>query len=117
MIWTRINLKKQFFIDVFEVTQKQNEITMRANPSEFKGDMRPVEKVRWINIRGSNKGIQEMYIEDPKGPAVGSSRILRGGSWNDAARTCRSSQRIRGDAGGGWIYDGFRLACSAETEK
>ncbi len=50
---------------------------------------------------------------DPKGPASGDIRVLRGGSWYDLARLCRSADRS-----GSWPGDrisncGFRLCCSA----
>jgi len=50
-------ITKPFYIGVFEVTQKQYEMVMKGNPSEFKGDMRPVERVSYADIRGSNKGL------------------------------------------------------------
>ena len=50
-------ITKPFYIGVFEVTQKQYEMTMKTNPSAFKGDMRPVETVSYLDIRGSNKGL------------------------------------------------------------
>ena len=50
-------ITKPFYIGVFEVTQKQYEMTMKTNSSEFKGDMRPVEKVSYIDLRGPNKGL------------------------------------------------------------
>ena len=50
-------ITKPFYIGIFEVTQKQYEMTMKTNPSGFKGDMRPVETVSYIDIRGANKGL------------------------------------------------------------
>ncbi|MEW6497794.1 MAG: formylglycine-generating enzyme family protein [Cyanobacteriota bacterium] len=40
-------------------------------------------------------------------------RVLRGGSWNNNPRLCRSASRINGDAG--YWYDpfGFRVVCAA----
>ena len=49
-------LTKPFYIGVFEVTQKQYQLVMGENPSSRKGDMRPVEKVSYNNIRGSVNG-------------------------------------------------------------
>ena len=37
-------------------TQKQYELVMGSNPSQYKGDARPVEKVSYNMLRGENKG-------------------------------------------------------------
>ncbi len=47
----RVTLTKDFYMGVFEVTQKQWELVMGSNPSEFKGDDRPVESVTYNAIR------------------------------------------------------------------
>ena len=53
----RVTLTKCYYIGVFEVTQKQWELIMGSNPSHYKGDTRrPVEKVSYDDICGSNKG-------------------------------------------------------------
>ena len=52
----RVTLTKPFYIGVFEVTQKQYELVTGESPSEFKGDMRPVEKVSYDMIRGKGEG-------------------------------------------------------------
>ena len=49
-------LTKPFYIGVFEITQKQYELVMGANPSSRKGNMRPVERVSYNDIRGSVNG-------------------------------------------------------------
>ena len=49
-----VTLTKPFYCGVFEVTQKQYELVTGSNPSEFKGDMRPVETVSWNAIRGDS---------------------------------------------------------------
>ncbi|MCQ2397533.1 MAG: formylglycine-generating enzyme family protein, partial [Lentisphaeria bacterium] len=42
-----VTLSKPFFIGKFEVTQKQYETLMGSNPSCFKDENRPVERVTW----------------------------------------------------------------------
>ncbi len=51
-----VKLTKRFFIGIFEVTQKQWELVMGNNPSEYKGSIRPVEKVSYDTIRGCSRG-------------------------------------------------------------
>ena len=48
-----VTLTNDYYIGVFEVTQKQWEIATGSNPAELKGDMRPVEKVSYNEIRVS----------------------------------------------------------------
>ena len=50
---------------------------------------------------------------DPKGPASGSFRVLRGGSWFYYARDCRSAYRLKRDPNIRNFIFGFRLALSA----
>lgn len=53
----RYTLTKDFFVGVFEVTQKQWTLVMGSNPSDFKnGDTYPVELVSYNTIRGSSAG-------------------------------------------------------------
>lgn len=47
-----------FFCGIFQVTQKQFKLVMDQNPSDFVGDMRPVDKVPYDTIRGSSNGAQ-----------------------------------------------------------
>ena len=47
---------------------------------------------------------------NPSGPESGSTRVLRGGSWNDGAGNCRSSIRLRYAPGRRDRCVGFRLA-------
>jgi len=51
-------------------------------------------------------------VSDPSGPSSGEDRVLRGGSWVNYARSCRSAYRI-GDTPGFRNFDlGFRLVLS-----
>lgn len=47
---------------------------------------------------------------DPRGPEDGSSRVLRGGSWDFNTSDCRVSDRDRDDPGFRNYFIGFRLA-------
>ena len=220
-------ITKPFYIGVFEITQKQYEMMMKKNPSapEFKGDMRPVEQVTYIDIRGRDKGLNwpkdnkvdnDSYLgklrkriglefdlptevqweyacragtkgdfnvdgvemvklgkchvqggadvkvgsfmpnawglydmhgnvwercldrgtdesdgcfrffgwnsepkeseTDPRGPAVGTSRIVRGGGWCQPPSLCGSSARCRVGVGNRGGDVGFRLACPAGAQ-
>jgi formylglycine-generating enzyme required for sulfatase activity len=48
--------------------------------------------------------------DDPTGPASGSDRVLRGGTWNYAAWTCRSAFRYSSVPDNGHHTIGFRVA-------
>ena len=51
-----VTISKPFFCGIFETTQKQYKLVTGLNPSYFKGDTLPVEKVSYDAIRGSSNG-------------------------------------------------------------
>ena len=51
-----VTLTKPYYIGVFEVTQKQWELVVGTTPANYKGDARPVERVRYGDIRGTGVG-------------------------------------------------------------
>jgi formylglycine-generating enzyme required for sulfatase activity len=51
-------------------------------------------------------------VTDPQGPAAGSNRVFRGGSWNLEARYCRSGVRGWNDSSFSNDNVGFRVALS-----
>ena len=51
-----VTLTKPFYIGVFEITQNQWKLVMGSNPSYYKGDTRPVDRVSYNSIRGSSAG-------------------------------------------------------------
>ncbi|MDM8522453.1 SUMF1/EgtB/PvdO family nonheme iron enzyme, partial [Desulfococcaceae bacterium HSG8] len=52
-------------------------------------------------------------VTDPSGPQSGSNRVIRGGSWLDGARYCRSANRSGYSPGRRNNYCGFRLVVPA----
>lgn len=52
----RVTISKPFYMGVFQVTQRQYELVMGGNSSYCKGDMRPVERVSYNDLRGSSAG-------------------------------------------------------------
>ena len=52
----KVTLTKPFYAGVFEVTQKQYELVTGSTPSEHQGDARPVERVSYNMLRGTDKG-------------------------------------------------------------
>ncbi len=49
-------------------------------------------------------------VKDPQGPSTGEFRVIRGGSWNDEARFCRSAFRFRLGPVNRDVSLGFRCA-------
>ena len=64
-------LTKPYYVGVFEVTQKQWELVMGSNPSQYTGDMRPVENVSYDLIRGTGMGTNW-----PASDAVGATSFM-----------------------------------------
>ena len=48
----QVTLTEDFYIGIFEITQKQYSLIYHSNPSTCKGDTRPVENVSYNTIRG-----------------------------------------------------------------
>ena len=55
-------------------------------------------------------------VTDPTGPAVGSYRVYRGGSWNFTAVRCRSAFRTWIIPSSRYLYRGFRVCLSPSGE-
>ncbi len=71
-----VTLSKPFYMGVFEVTQKQWELVLGRNPSQHKGDTRPVEHVTYDEIRGMVRG--EHRAEVAEGSFMGVLRRKTG---------------------------------------
>jgi len=202
-----VSLRRGFWMGQTEVTQSQWQAMMGNNPSHFKGDDRPVEKVSWqdavefcdrlteqqrsagrlprgyvyrlpteaeweyaarggangrnteyaggenlieVAWSGLNSGrkthpvggkranelglhdmsgnvwewchdwYQETYdglaTTDPSGPAIGSSRVFRGGSWGPGIRGCRVVSRARRSPTSSAYFLGFRVVLAPKIQ-
>ena len=60
----QVTLTKDYYIGVFEVTQKQFEMVTYRSPSKYTGDMRPVESVSYDMLRGKRKGAVWPYVNE-----------------------------------------------------
>src|SRR4051794_21666243 len=72
----------------------------------------------WCNDRYGDKEYAAKAGDNPRGPADGNERVLRGGSWRGAADRCRSSARASESPGladvcFGYEAYGFRCVRSA----
>ncbi len=59
---------------------------------------------------GSASGREQLASENPSGPASGSNRVVRGGSWHYVADYCRSAIRNLHDPSSRYDLIGFRLS-------
>jgi formylglycine-generating enzyme required for sulfatase activity len=66
----------------------------------------------WCEDRFNEKEYQRGECKDPKGPMKGGSRVVRGGSWSEEAKYCRSGFRLRFGSSGWNDYLGFRVVRS-----
>ena len=64
-------ITQPFYIGVFEVTQRQYALVAGSNPSNYRGDTLPVEKVTYNAIRGASNGAKW-----PASSAVDSSSFM-----------------------------------------
>ena len=51
-----VAITRPFYLGVFQITQRQYKNVMNADPSQYKDDYRPVEKVPYNDIRGTVDG-------------------------------------------------------------
>ena len=63
----------------------------------------------WYSDKYYEECVQQGIAENPRGPKDGSDRVLRGGSWLDFARYCRSAYRSYYHPGHRSGVIGFRL--------
>ncbi|MFA7231407.1 MAG: formylglycine-generating enzyme family protein [Victivallaceae bacterium] len=75
----------------------------------------------WCNDFYAADYYLKSLTDNPRGPAAGSKRVLRGGSWSDRAKNCRSARRFSdapttADICQGYDTYGFRCVRNANQE-
>ncbi|MDX1948329.1 MAG: SUMF1/EgtB/PvdO family nonheme iron enzyme [Pirellulaceae bacterium] len=64
----------------------------------------------WCGDYFDEKWYSTSPLNDPNGPSFGSTRVIRGGSWNHLASHCRSAYRHANQPSHRAIHLGFRVA-------
>lgn len=60
----KVKIKKPFYLGIYPVTQREWKMIMNSNPSQFKGDDLPVEKVSWKNVQDFIKKLNNKESTD-----------------------------------------------------
>ena len=89
----RVTISKPFYMQTTEVTQAQWRAVMGSNPSNFKGDARPVEKVSWIDVQEFIRKLNAKEGSDKY-------RLPTEAEWEYAARAGSQSKYCFGDDAG-----------------
>jgi formylglycine-generating enzyme required for sulfatase activity len=70
----------------------------------------------WVADRYDPTYYASSPVKDPAGPAKGTDRVLRGGSWSDSSYKCRSAYRYRCHPAYCGTLWGFRAAVSSTED-
>ncbi len=99
----RVTFPKDLAVGVYEVMQREWRFLMGSNPSRFKGDDRPVEKVSWRDAK--------RYVEALSRKTGEQYRLLSESEWEYVARAGTQTRYWFGDR-----YDSGKVADGRSTE-
>ena len=91
-----VTLTKPFYLGKYEVTQAQWQAVMGSNPSYFKGDDYPVERISWHDAKEFCKKLNEIYAD--KLPAGYQFDLPTEAQWEYACRAGTTTNYSYGDA-------------------
>jgi len=94
----KVTLTDDFWVGETEVTQKQYETIMQANPSKEKGDLRPVRGIQWYNAMSFCKKLTEQLIKEKKIDSSMEITLPTAAQWEYMARAGREG-KVRGVTG------------------
>lgn len=79
-----VKISNPFYMGIYQVTQAQWSEVMQNNPSEFQGDLRPVERVSWHDVQAF---IQKLNTQE----GTDTYRLPTEAEWEYAARAASKS--------------------------
>ena len=89
-----VTLTKSFMLGLHEVTQSQYERVMGKNPSQFKGAVNPVDRVRWKDAVKFCRKLSELPAEKSAGRVY---RLPTEAEWEYACRAGTTTKYSFGD--------------------
>ena len=91
----KVNIYKAYWIGKYEVTQKEYQMIMGNNPSHFKGDNKPVEKVSWHTAMDFCKKLTERERKAGRLPKGYTYQLPTEAEWEFAAHGGNKSKNSK----------------------